>query len=103
MTIMPDHPLSVRVRVMPPTIRVRVVDVTRELPEDCYACDADATGIRDRRPEGGEIEAACERHREPRLRARRVCMYCTDTVRPGSVVVDGDLAHRGCHEEACRS
>lgn len=35
----------------------------------CYACDAPATGTRDRRPEGGNLEPACERHaEEPKLR-----------------------------------
>lgn len=28
----------------------------------CYACDAPAVGVRDRRPEGQVIEDACERH-----------------------------------------
>lgn len=31
-------------------------------PTQCYACDDEATGLRDRRREGGRIEAACERH-----------------------------------------
>lgn len=34
-------------------------------PHQCYACDATASGVRDRRPEGGNIEAACARHAEP--------------------------------------
>lgn len=31
----------------------------------CYACDAVPVGTRDRRPEGGGIEAACARHADP--------------------------------------
>lgn len=31
----------------------------------CYACDAAPVGTRDRRPEGGGIEAACARHADP--------------------------------------
>lgn len=36
----------------------------------CYACDSEATGLRDRRPEGGRLEgrrleAACPRHADP--------------------------------------
>lgn len=33
----------------------------------CYACDAAAAGWRDRRREGGRLERACTRHREPML------------------------------------
>ena len=32
----------------------------------CYACDASPVGTRDRRPEGGRVEAACVRHAEPK-------------------------------------
>jgi len=78
------------------------VDVSRELPGRCYACDANAVGIRDRRPEGGDVEAACARHADPRLVARQVCMYCRGPFRRGGVVVDGDLAHANCHRDACR-
>lgn len=31
----------------------------------CYACDADAVGLRDRRPEGHAMEKACARHADP--------------------------------------
>lgn len=81
---------------------VSVVAVTRDLPAVCYACDAPAIGVRDRRPEGGEVEAGCARHADPTMRARPACMYCRGTVRRGSLVVDGDHAHRACHVEACR-
>jgi hypothetical protein len=33
----------------------------------CYACDATATGLRDRRPEGGTLESACKRHADPAI------------------------------------
>lgn len=33
--------------------------------EHCYACNAEACGIRDRRPEGGTVEAACALHADP--------------------------------------
>ncbi|MGN6107085.1 MAG: hypothetical protein ACTHU0_18405 [Kofleriaceae bacterium] len=31
----------------------------------CYACDELATGERDLRAEGGELEQACDRHADP--------------------------------------
>jgi hypothetical protein len=68
----------------------------------CYACDAKATGLRDRRPEGGELETACARHADPRLVAVLACMYCNEPTRKGSIVVDGDHAHKVCHVDACR-
>lgn len=33
----------------------------------CYACDATAVGLRDRRPEGGKVERACVRHTDPTI------------------------------------
>lgn len=33
----------------------------------CYGCDSAGAGLRDRRPEGGDLEMACDRHRDPRL------------------------------------
>ena len=68
----------------------------------CYACDAKATGLRDRRPEGGEVEPACPRHAEPGLVPVLVCMYCNEPTRKGSLTVDGHEAHAKCHREACR-
>lgn len=67
----------------------------------CYACNEAATGLRDRRSEGGEIEPACGRHAEPSLTAQVVCMYCSEPVR-GGIKVDGMVAHRDCHREACQ-
>jgi hypothetical protein len=69
----------------------------------CYACGLEATGLRDRRPEGGEVEPACLRHAEPRLVPILVCIYCGDPTRKGSLVVDGEQAHAKCHREACAS
>lgn len=68
--------------------------------ERCYACDAKACGVRDRRPEGGVVEAACSRHADPTIKAYAACMYCSGT-RP-TLLIDKDLAHKKCHEEACR-
>jgi hypothetical protein len=67
----------------------------------CYACDAKATGLRDRRPAGGELETACPRHADPSLVVVLCCMYCSEPTRKGSVVIDGDHAHKACHKDAC--
>lgn len=67
----------------------------------CYACSAVAVGVRDRRPEGGMIEAACKRHADPTIPTFPGCMYCNGRIRPGSVAVDADFAHAKCHAEAC--
>lgn len=65
----------------------------------CYACDARPTvGVRDRRLEGGLVEAACARHADPTIRAHAACCYCGGA-RP-SRLVDGDLAHASCHAAA---
>lgn len=64
----------------------------------CYACDASATGARDRRREGGLVEAACARHADTAIRAFAACCYCGGP-RP-SLVVDGVLAHESCHSAA---
>lgn len=69
---------------------------------ECYACDAAACGTRDRRPEGGEVETACARHREPGTALRAACMYCKGTMRRGGMDVDGDNAHANCHRDASR-
>jgi hypothetical protein len=66
--------------------------------ERCYACDDRAVGIRDRCPEGGMVEAACLRHRDPAIRAYAACMFCSGP-RP-TLVIDGDFAHVKCHTEA---
>ena len=65
----------------------------------CYACEGEAAGWRDRRPEGGKIEPACDRHLEPdgarRARPARharageparcvvTCPWCAAGVQPG--------------------
>ena len=89
------HPARLRVMLL-------LVPITFTIRGRCYACDGAAVGIRDRRPEGGDVEKACARHADPRLTARHVCMYCGAAVRQGSLTVDGDHAHRACHVDACR-
>ncbi len=67
----------------------------------CYACDSkSAVGVRDRRPEGGMLEAACARHADPTIKAFAACMYCSGP-RP-SLLIDQDFAHKKCHAEASR-
>lgn len=67
----------------------------------CYACDGETCGVRDRRPEGGLIEAACNRHADPSIKAYAACMFCSGP-RP-SIVIDGDFAHKGCHTKEVHS
>lgn len=67
----------------------------------CYACDGDACGVRDRRPEGGLIEAACRRHADPSIRAFAACLFCSGP-RP-TLVIDGDFVHKSCHAAEVRS
>lgn len=64
----------------------------------CYACDADAVGVRDRRLEGGLVEAACGRHADPSIDAFRACAYCNGP-RP-SLVIEGVWCHVKCQREA---
>ncbi len=67
----------------------------------CYACDGAACGVRDRRPEGGMLEAACARHADPTIKAFAACMFCSG---PGpSLSIDGDFAHKKCHAKAVQS
>ena len=68
----------------------------------CYACGDKAAGFRDRRPEGGSLEPACRRHRDPTIKTFEACMYCSGPVRRGSVDIDDEFAHKSCHEEASR-
>jgi hypothetical protein len=65
----------------------------------CYACDGQACGIRDRRPEGGMAEAACKRHADPTIAAFAACCFCLGA-RPTIVIGGLDLAHKRCHSEA---
>jgi hypothetical protein len=67
----------------------------------CYACGGKAVGVRDLRPEGGMIEAACRRHADPRIKAYAACVYCSGP-RP-TLLIDGQFAHKGCHAEAEQS
>jgi hypothetical protein len=63
----------------------------------CYACDCTkVVGLRDRRPEGGDLEVACERHADPTIPIRKVCFMCQGALGNGSVVIDGDTAHQKC-------
>lgn len=51
-----------RVNVGPEQLRLRALVIRQPAPDRCYACDSRAIGTRDRRLEGGRIEAACVRH-----------------------------------------
>lgn len=67
--------------------------------QECYACDCQTVvGLRDRRPEGGSLETGCERHADPTIATYAACIYCDAPVRKGSVSVDGNFAHKRCHE-----
>jgi len=68
----------------------------------CYACDRKAVGFRDKREEGGELEAACTRHADPRVKVRPACIYCSGTVRKGSLVVGDMNVHAACQAEQSR-
>lgn len=68
----------------------------------CYACARSATGLRDRRPEGHDLEPACPRHADPAVRSFAACAYCLGPLRRGSLDVDGMFAHKRCHQEASR-
>ena len=65
----------------------------------CYACDARAVGLRDRRPEGGALETACARHADPTIAVYCACIYCDGVVRAGSLDIDGSFAHAKCHRD----
>jgi hypothetical protein len=67
----------------------------------CYACDAKPVGIRDRRPEGGDLEHACARHADPTLQAVEVCFMCCGAIRRGSLDLDGSLVHAACYRRDC--
>lgn len=58
----------------------------------CYACDATACGVRDRRPEGGVVEAACARHADPAIKSYAACVFCSGA-RP-TLTIDGDFARK---------
>jgi hypothetical protein len=58
--------------------------------------------LRDRRPEGGDLELACARHRDPSIKTYEACIFCDAPVRKGSVTIDGEFAHRACAREESR-
>ena len=68
----------------------------------CYACDSQACGVRDRRPEGGIVEAACKRHADPTIRAYAACYMCLGA-RPTLAIDSELLTHKKCHAEDCAS
>lgn len=64
----------------------------------CYACDSKAAvGVRDRRPEGGAVEAACARHADPTIKAYPACVFCSGRVVAKSLLIELDFAHKSCH------
>lgn len=68
----------------------------------CYACDGEACGVRDRRPEGGIVMAGCACHADPTIRAYAACYMCHGA-RP-TVAIDGEqLVHKKCHAADCAS
>jgi hypothetical protein len=67
--------------------------------QQCYACDCQTVvGLRDRRPEGGSLEIACARHADPTVATYDACMYCDAPARKGSWLIDGNFAHKTCHD-----
>ena len=63
-------------------------------PPQCYACGAEASGIRDRRPEGGRIEAACGRHADPTVSHLPGHRSSHSSITPGVVhVIQGNYGH----------
>ena len=79
------------------------MNTTTKLPQfsmKCYACDAPAVGVRDRRPEGLELESACARHADPTRQSYPTCMYCKEEVGDNELQIDHEFAHRDCHEGA---
>ncbi len=44
----------------------------------CYACNKQATGLRDKRPEEDDLEPACERHRDPSIETYDACLNRLD-------------------------
>jgi len=86
--------------------RAHATKNTQRLPfstRKCYACDSgEAVGVRDRRQEGGMIEAACSRHADPTISAYPACCICGGSIRPTSYDVDGTFVHKACHAEDCK-
>lgn len=71
--------------------------------DKCYACDAKPIGLADRThsPEHGFM-LACRRHRDPTIKTYDACIFCNGPVRKGSVVIDGEFAHKSCYTEQTR-
>jgi hypothetical protein len=68
--------------------------------QKCYACDCTkVVGFRDRRPEGHDLEIACERHADPTIEKFDACVYCKRPVRNGHLVIAGEFAHQKCQKE----
>lgn len=65
--------------------------------EKCYACSAKPVGLRDRRPEGGFLEIACERHADPRIHVYEACV-CDGPARKGSLSIEGQFVHQSCYK-----
>jgi len=84
-----------------PVFAAHQASVRKRLPfstRKCYACDSgEAVGVRDRRPEGGMIEAACARHADPTTPAYPSCAICQGPIKPTSYDVDGTFVHKACH------
>lgn len=60
---MAKRALTPKLRLFPGRDSLRPLTKCRAL-QRCYACDRVATGYRDRRPEGGYVEPACDRRSE---------------------------------------
>ena len=70
----------------------------------CYACDAKAVGLCDRRKHYVEdaLVPACERHADPTVKCYEACFYCNGQARKGSLDIEGNFAHAKCHREASK-
>lgn len=68
--------------------------------EKCYACEATPVGIRDRRPEGGDIEVACERHADPTIEVFKACRLCNGRLGNDYLMIDGQFIHTECERDA---
>lgn len=80
---------------------------TYKIPShSCYACGAgglrNAVGVT---LHNGKIRAACERHADPKIKAKFGCKYCDEFVRDDHGLDFGegpwDIAHKKCYEQDC--
>lgn len=83
---------------MTTAIAHRVQKVPFHGGEKCYACSAKPVGLRDRRPEGGELEIACTRHADPRILVYEACIFCDGPARKGSLRIEGQFVHQSCYK-----